>query len=333
MESLTAESSLILVLEDLHWSDPSTIDMLSLLARRREPARLLVLATYRTADVMATQHPLTAVKQELVARGQAAEIALGNLHADDVHAYVTRRFPDTREENRLSAFVYRRTEGHPLFMVQVADYLAEQGAQAGIASGAQAAREAVVPHGLRELIEVQLGRLTDAERQVLEVASVAGAEFAVASVSAGCRMPVEDAETCCEGLARHGQFIEARGLATWPDGTVSGRYGFRHTLYRDVLYARLSTRRGTRAHLDIGTREEAGYGERSTEIAAELAVHFERGQDHPRAIHHHQQAAEKALQRSANTVAIDHFTKGLDLLEALPSTSDRAQKELRLQVA
>ena len=332
LQTLAAERPLILVLEDLHWSDPSTIEMLALLARRREPARLLVLGTYRPADLVGSAHPLKAAKRELVAREQAAEIVLGNLAPGDVRTYVARRFPEVGEESRLSAFVYRRTEGHPLFMAQVTDYLAQQGAQTEIAPGAPEAPETVVPHGLRELIEVQIGRLTDAERQVLEVASVAGVEFTVASVSAAARTAAEETETCCEELARQGQFIEERGLATWPDGTVSGRYGFRHALYQDVLYGRLSTHRRARAHLAIGTREETGYGERSEEISAELAVHFERGQDHPRAVHHHLQAGERALKRSANAEAIAHFTKGLDLLRSLPDTLERARYELRLQV-
>ncbi|MGH7965267.1 MAG: AAA family ATPase, partial [Candidatus Binatia bacterium] len=328
LEVLSAVHPLIVVLEDLHWSDVSTIEMLSLLARRREPARLLVLGTYRPMELILANHPLKAMKQELVARGQGVEVALGNLHPADVRTYLTRRFPDTTDESVLSTFVYRRTEGHPLFMVQMADYLTQQDAQGVIASGTQRALEAVVPHGLHELIEVQLGRLMDAERQVLEVASVAGAEFTTASVAAGIPTLIETVEEHCEGLARHGQFIEDRGLATWPDGTVSGRYGFRHALYQEVLYRRLSARQRARVHLGIGLREEVGYGERSTEIAAELAVHFERGRDYLRAIHYHQQAGEKALQHSANTEAIAHFTKGLELLKPLPDTPQRAQQEL-----
>ena len=332
LEALTAETPLILVLEDLHWSDPSTIEMLSLVARRSAPARLFIVGTYRPSDAGAVDRPLKSMKQELVAHAQTVEIALGNLGHADVRTYLARRFPGSGDESDVSAFVYRRTEGHPLFMVQMTDYLARQGAQGAIASALQEASETAVPHGLRELIDVQLGRLTDTERQVLETASVAGAEFSTASVGAAARMPVENVETCCEGLARHGQFIEARGLATWPDGTASGRYGFRHVLYKDVLYGRLSTRRLTRIHLDIATREEAAYGELSTELAAELATHFERGLDHRRAVHHYHQAGQKALRRFANAEAIAHFTKGLDLLQALPDTLERARDELRLQV-
>lgn len=334
LEAITARSALILVLEDLHWSDPSTIEMLSLLARRVERARLLVIGTYRRTDATVSNLPLGAMKRELVARGLAAEIALGNLPRADVQSYLAQRFPDAGDPGRLSTFVYRRTEGHPLFMAQVADYLAQQeGPPDQTIEQAEKTPDAVVPQGLRELIEVQLGRLTDEDRNVLEIASVAGAEFSVVSLAAAARMPVENAETCCERLARHGQFIEGRGLTTLPDGTVSGRFGFRHALYQDVLYGRLSARQQIQAHRAIGLSEEGGYGARSEEIAAELAMHFERGRDFSRAVHHCGQAGDNALRRSANAEAIAHFEKALQLLLThLPPTAERAKRELRLQV-
>ncbi|TDU26395.1 transcriptional regulator [Panacagrimonas perspica] len=333
LEAISTEMPLILVLEDLHWSDPSTIEMLALVARRTAPARLLILGTYRPADVSFTNHPLKAMKQELVARAQAGEIPLGNLPPADVQTYLARRFPETGDEAALSAFVYQRTEGHPLFMVQMADYLAADQAPEKGASAAKDRLEAAIPQGLRELIEVQLGRLDERERRVLEIASVPGAEFAVASIAAAVQMPEEEAETCFEQLARHGQFIEGRGLAAWPDGTVSGRYGFRHALYRDVLYSRMSARQRAQAHRAIGSCEERAYVERAVEIAAELAVHFERGQDPARAVHYSHAAGERALQRSANAEATAHFTKALDLLATLPATAERAKRELRLQVS
>jgi DNA-binding winged helix-turn-helix (wHTH) protein/predicted ATPase len=333
LEAISSEMPLILVLEDLHWSDPSTIEMLALMARRSAAARLLILGTYRPSDVSFTSHPLKAMKQELVARAQASEITLGNLPPADVQTYLARRFPETRDETALSAFVYQRTEGHPLFMVQMADYFAAEQTPDKGAAAAKALLEAAIPQGLRELIEVQLGRLGEQERRVLEIASVPGAEFAVASIAAALQTQAEEAETCCEHLARHGQFIEGRGLAAWPDGTVSGRYGFRHALYRDVLYARMSARQRAQAHRAIGSCEERGYGERAVEIAAELSVHFERGQDPARAVHYSHSAGERALQRSANAEAMAHFTKALDLLATLPATTERAERELRLQVS
>ena len=328
IEALSGERPLVLVLEDLHWSDTSTIELLALLARRREVARLLVLGTYRPVELVITNHPLKVVKQELVARGQGTEMLLGGLSREAVHTYVAQRIAQPTIQDEIAAFVHQRTEGHPLFMVQVADYLVQQEA-AGVLT--QEVTK-TIPGGLQQLIELQLGRLEAEARQVLEVASVAGAEFTTASVAAGLQEGLEAIEAVCEGLARREQFIEERGLATWPDGALSGRYGFRHALYQQVLYQQIAEARRIRLHRQIGERLEAGYGERAKEIAAELAMHFERGRDYWRAVRYRKYAAETALQRSAYSEAAAHCTSGLALLPLLPDMPDRVQHELGLQM-
>jgi DNA-binding winged helix-turn-helix (wHTH) protein len=185
LDAVSAVQPLVLVLEDLQWSDPSTIEALAMLARRREPARLLVLGTYRAAEVVVRDHPLTIMKYELLARGQGVEVALSYLSPAAVDAYVTARITDQSAAAALAPVVYRRTDGHPLFMVQVTDYLAQAGGPLPATPTALGVLERALPLGLRELIEAQLGRLSAEEQQVLEVGSVAGVEFAVASVAAG----------------------------------------------------------------------------------------------------------------------------------------------------
>jgi DNA-binding winged helix-turn-helix (wHTH) protein/tetratricopeptide (TPR) repeat protein len=338
LEVLAAVQPLVLVLEDLHWSDASTVEVLALLARRREAARLLVLGTYRPVELILHEHPLKTLKQELVAHGQAGELPLGGLGLEAVATYLAQR-EDLGEAGRadLAAVVYRRTEGHPLFMVQVVDALAQPGGlhvpDLAAAGPGEEGHVRVVPLGLRELLEAQLGRLGATEQQVLEVGSVAGAEFVVASVAAGLEMAPAAVEAVCEGLTRQGQFLEERGFVEWPDGTVSGRYGWRHALYQEVVYTRLGAGRRARLHRLIGESEEVGYGAWVSEIAAALAMHFERGCDPRRAVRYRQQAAEQALRRYAYREAVEHLTTALELLQTLPETPERAQHELVLQMA
>ena len=336
LEGLSTVQPLVLVLEDLHWSDASTVEVLALLARRREAARLLVLGTYRPVEVLVHAHPLHAAKQELVAHRQAVELPLGGLGPAAVAAYLAQREELAgAAREAVAAVVYRRTEGHPLFMVQVVDYLVQQGPLPGVppdGAGAEGALDLEVPQGLKDLLEAQLGRLGATEQQVLEVGSVAGAEFVVASVAAGAQMAPAAVEAACEALARQGQFLEDRGLAEWPDGTVSGRYGFRHALYQEVVYQRIGAWRRTRLHRLLGARDEAGYGMRASEIAAALAMHFERGGDAQQAVPYRQQAAEQALRRCAYPEAHAHLTSALALLATLPETPARRQAELRLQL-
>jgi DNA-binding winged helix-turn-helix (wHTH) protein len=91
LEALTDVQPVVLLLEDLHWADPSTVEWLAMVARRPESARLLVLGTYRPVDLVVTGHPLKVVKHELVARGQAVEVSLGPLSAQAVGTYVAQR--------------------------------------------------------------------------------------------------------------------------------------------------------------------------------------------------------------------------------------------------
>lgn len=333
LEALSTERPLLLVLEDMHWSDVSTIDLLNLLARRRETARLLVLVTYRPAEVIISEHPLKQVKQELVTRGYGAEVVMGRLDVESVQQYVHQRAPDPAREADLATLVYQRTEGHPLFMVQMTEYLTQQEADGALPATRLEEVERLLPQQLRDLLAAQLGRLTAEEQAILETASVAGVEFTVASVAVGGAFTEEAVEATCEQLAQRGQFLSEREVAPWPDGTVSGRYGFRHALYQEVLYQRLSASRRARLHRQIGEREEAGYGERAHEIAAELAQHFEQGHEFHRAVAYLQKAADTALQRNAYAEAIGLLTRALALLQTWPDTAARNHQELTLQLA
>src|SRR4029453_8898212 len=93
LEVLTAQQPLVLVLEDLHWSDPSTLDLIAVLARRREPARLLLLGTYRPPDVRRRAHPLAAVPHELPPHGYSVNLPGTVLAEDAIAAYPPSRLP------------------------------------------------------------------------------------------------------------------------------------------------------------------------------------------------------------------------------------------------
>jgi DNA-binding winged helix-turn-helix (wHTH) protein/predicted ATPase len=360
VEVLTDERGLVLWLEDLQWSDVSTLDWLAFVARRREPAQLLVLGTYRPVDVIVGNHPLKGIKHELHLHGQCEELPLRFLRQEDIEEYLAKRFaapapvstgaacPEQSRRGwgeglapatlrKLAHLIHRRTDGNPLFMVNVVSELVTRGVlvqsdgrwelQGGIEESIGG-----VPASVPELIERQQERLSAQEQRVLEVASVAGAEFSAAAVAAGLETTVEEVEEQCTELARREQFLYVQGTAEWPDGTVAAQYGFWHALYQEVLYDRIPARRRQRLHQRIGEREEQAYGEQAREIAAELALHFERGREYRKAVHYLQQAGENSSRRSAHQEAITLLTKGLELLKTLPDTPERIQQELRLQV-
>jgi DNA-binding winged helix-turn-helix (wHTH) protein/predicted ATPase len=337
IEALTDETALVLALEDLHWSDYSTLDLISYLARRRERARLLVIGVYRSVEAILQEHPLRSVKQDLQMKRLCEELALGYLSEAAVGEYLTRRFPQSALPEAFPALIHERTRGNPLFMVSVVDYLeadgliAECGGQWRL-SVELAEIELGVPEGVRQMIEKQLDRLSQDQRQALEAASVAGAEFDVGSVAACLEKEVMEIEEMCEEMARRHQFLREAPVVELPDGTTPARYGFMHSLYQNVLYQRVAEARRARLHLMMGERGERIYGEQAGDAAAELAMHFERGRDYRRAVRYLRQAAENAVRRFANHEAIALARRGLDLLSSLPETAERTQSELPLQV-
>jgi len=336
VEQLTSERPLLLVLEDLHWSDASTLAWLSYIARRREAARLLVLGTYRPVDAIVADHPLRPLAQELKGRGQCEELLLDYLSEEAVAAYLAMRSPGREIPDGLAQMLHQRTYGNPLFLVTLVDTLVREGKLVGSSAGWELPEglEAVsvgVPEDLRRLIELHLEKVSPEDQTILEVASVAGAEFPAAAVAAGVDLETETVEERCETLSRRAQFVRSIGSEAWPDGTVAGRYGFLHALHQEVLYNRIPAGQRMRWHRRIGMRLEAGHGESSREIAAELAEHFVRGRDAPRAVRYLQHAGEIARQRSAYQEAIVHLTRGLEVLRMLPDTVERVRQELDLQ--
>ena len=317
VEVLTVSRPLLLVLEDLHWSDDATLDLLTYLARRSGPARLLLLGTYRPVEALLRGHPVKTVKQDVVLHGQGVELPLALFTAAEVAQYLARRGAGGAELppvlRGLAQLLYQRTDGHPLALVTMVEHLRHRGVLRERAGPWEVQPEAAavlreVPTSVRQMIEQQFDRLSPAEQRVLEAASVAGSACTVAAVAAGLDCALETVEDCCAGLAQQGRFLVASGLETWPDGTVTERYGWPHALYQEVVYLQVPEGRRLRLHRRIGLREEAGYGVQAREHAAELAMHFERGQDYRRAVHYLQQAAANALQHYAYREAVPHLT-------------------------
>jgi DNA-binding winged helix-turn-helix (wHTH) protein/tetratricopeptide (TPR) repeat protein len=324
VELLTAGKPMVLVLEDLHWSDYSTIDLITRLAHRRETARLLVIGTFRPTDTKLREHRLRTTVQELQARGLCQELRLHFLDESGVEEYLSSRFDGQRVPTGLARILHRRTEGSPLFLTKVVDHWLPL----GLLEKPSELLSLDVPDTLRELVDRQLAMITAEEQAILEAASVIGREVSAAAVSGAIEQTDETVEAALDALARQGVFLNPCGTANWPDGTMSARYVFVHDLYRETLYGRILPGRRARLHLRAGARLETAYGVQSRELAAELAVHFVEANDVPRAVRYLRYAAEQALARSAHREAIELFEQALHLVESLPESAERNEYEL-----
>lgn len=225
LEAITAETPLVLVLEDLYWSDTATLDLLASLARRQEAARLLLTGTYRPVEVIVRQHLLRGLKQELQLHGHCTELPLGGLTEADIAAYLAVRFPGSVLPPELAWVLLQRTEGNPLFIVTVVEYLVTQGILVQGKGGWELTEgvetvERGVPESLRQMIERPIAQLSPEDQRALEVASIVGIEFSAAAVAAGLTAEAQVEERCTELARRRPDASGAGERLHRPGGTA-----------------------------------------------------------------------------------------------------------------
>jgi DNA-binding winged helix-turn-helix (wHTH) protein/predicted ATPase len=330
VETIALDVPMLLKLEDIHWSDASTLDWLAHVARRPEPARLMVLATFRPADMAAAKVGLEGLVTELALHGLCSEIALNPLGLNAIEIYLKARLGDeaaSAQPPGTAPLLLERTGGNPLFLTSIVNQFAQREAQGRTPDAVMS-----IPHDVRRFIDRQIDELQNTNRDLLTAASVIGREFAIPAVAAALEIDGEEVETTCARLARRGVFIVKSGSTSWPDGTRAELYSFRHDLYRELLYERLLPTRRSLIHARVGRWLEGAWVGRLDTISSELAEHFERGNELARAIPHHQRAAAKALRRSANEEAIGHLRRALAAIGNIADEVERTRVEVELRI-
>jgi DNA-binding winged helix-turn-helix (wHTH) protein/tetratricopeptide (TPR) repeat protein len=320
VEALSVNRPWAIVLEDLHWSDFATLDVLSRFARGAGRASVLVLGSYRPADSVTSGHPIRRLHQDLEIHGHCAELRLDRLSRTEVERYLALRFRDDQLASKLSGPVFERTQGQPLFIASLLKYFIDERAIVEIDGAWRLSSETVisrddVPGDLMNMITHQVGRLTESERRLLDVASVAGGEFSAALVAAGLSHDAVEVERDLEALVRKDNTLVPSGVSEWPDGTYSGSYAFHHILYQNVIYQRLAPGQRVQTHRRLAIRLEEAYRDRTPEIAPVLALHFELGRDFPSALRYLGLAAESSAKRLGHAEAASYLTRALGILD------------------
>ena len=352
LEELAAEKPLVLVFEDLHWADDSTLHLISALARRRAPARLMILVTYRPRHGVheassagsrngMREHPLTALKQDLLLRRLCVEIALAALSKSSVKELLSRELKQEILPQGLAGFVHQRSEGNPLFAIAILEHLTAQGFL--VRNGAheqtegavrweqrvsfqelQLEMEASVPDGLAQMIELEIERLSQQDQRLLEAGSLINTAFPAWAVAAALEEDSAETEEACDALARRLYFVQRAGQDELPDGTRSAFYVFAHELYREVLYNRQASTRRTRRHIRIAEKLGELFAEREASVAREMAMHYEAAGEWRSAVQALCAAASHARQRHADIEAVELLERGLRIAENLGETERAA---------
>lgn len=340
LEEVAIEKPLIFIFEDLHWADDATLKLISALARRRAPARLLVLVTCGLADI-APHAGCRGLKQDLLLRQLGTELALSPLTKAAVSQLLRRELRQESLPSGLSAFVHQRSEGNPLFAIAMVEHLIAQGSLVRDgAEGAWRARdsfeqmEAGVPDGLAQMIELEMERLHPEEQRLLEAGSLMGIAFPVWAVAAALDEELTAVEEACEALAKRLYFVKRAGEDELPDGTRSDFYVFVHGMYRQVLYQRQSATRRARRHQRIAIRLGELFAGREASVAREQAMHFEAAGDWLSAAMALRSAAWHAEQRCAIAEARELLDHALGLADNLAEMErDAARRAIREELA
>jgi tetratricopeptide (TPR) repeat protein len=300
---------LVLFVDDLHWADASTIDLLAYVGSKCAAMRLLLVLSYRPSDLLLGQHPFLHVKLELQGRGVCREILLAFLSRSDLERYLALEFPEHGFPADFVGLIHTRTEGNPLFMVDLLRYLRERGVIAQ-EQGRWALTQSVadiqqeLPESVRSMIQRKIDQLSEADRRLLVAASVQGYEFDAAVVAKALALEAVDVEEGLEGLERVHAFVRRLQEREFPDGTLTLRYRFVHVLYQNALYALLTPARKGSLSTAVAEALLAYYGEQSAAVASELALLFEAGRDFARAADAFVVAAQNATRVYANQEAV-----------------------------
>ena len=328
LDRLTEQRPLLLVIEDLHWSDPATLRLMGYLARRRGNARVLLLGSLRPAEVIVSDHPVKALRQELRQQRLCEELDLDLFSESDAADYLTQRLGGLEWPESLVRTLHDHTGGLPLFMAAVVDELSS----AGAFDAERAQQLHQVPRSIFGLIEQQRERLPDTTQRWLEAASVAGVEFIHTALADALRIEPDALQSTFDKLVRARAWLHDLGPVALPDGRVGVRYAFRHAVYRHVLYELAGAAGRVQLHRQLAAALLRTQASEADSVAAEVAVHFEKGDDPAQAVRHLGIAAQRALRRFAAAEAAAIARRAFALLERVPDRIALRDVEIELQV-
>ncbi len=289
LDELTASSPALLVIEDLHWADRSSRDLLVFLLSRLTTQRLVVLATYRTDDLH-RRHPLRPVLSELVRLPAVERVDLAALGPEDALDLV-RRLADGTLAEPLLRRVAQRSEGNAFFAEELVSASSDG-----------------LPHGLAEVLMARVEALEPATQQVLRIASVSGRRVRHDRLAAVSGLPDSELEQALRDAVTHHVLVPEAG-----DGDA---YAFRHALLREAIYHELLP--GERSRLHAGYAEHLATHTDEPGAAAKLAHHAMAGHDLPRALAASVRAAREADDREAPAEMLLQAERALDLWNAVP---------------
>ncbi len=319
MEALAATMPIVVALDDLHWADQSSLDLLFHLAHQLRDAPVLLLGTYRDIEV-GQQHPLRHVIRNLYRERLLTEVPVGRLDSSDTAVLMSSMLEKQRVSPDFVDLVHGHTAGNAFFVQEIVRALIERGdaAQMDGVWRCRPLEELAIPNNVHDAISERLARLSDSTRQILGEASVLGDAFEFDDLQAMGDRSERDVEDALEEAAR----------ASVVRFGSQDTYAFYHALTQQVLYQDLTPRQRRRLHLAAGNAIEQQPESIRIQRAAELAWHFHRGGNRAKTMCFALIAGDQAEERFAHREAERHYRMAVD---AARSVRDVAQEAVILE--
>jgi tetratricopeptide (TPR) repeat protein len=335
IDELAEVRPVVLFLDDLHWADPSTVELIAYLAKSAEQRRVLIAGTYRSTELRLSAHPFLDVRNELQAQGLCHEHDLARLDEQSVARFVALSFPGNVFPYGFVRLVHRRSGGNPLFMVDLLRELVAAGS-IGVREGHWVVREdlpsleAHLPESARLVIDRKIGLLDDEDRRLLAAASVQGHEFDSAVVAGVTGRTPTEIERRLRDLDTVYGLVSVTNNRALPDGTISLRCEFGHALYKNALYAGLTPSERAASSGAVATALVEHYGETAGSVAASIALLFEHARQPAEAARYYLEAAAQASRVSAQREALALIDRANDQIDSLAGD---ARQRLLLRAA
>jgi DNA-binding winged helix-turn-helix (wHTH) protein len=323
LDMLSRDRLFVLLIEDIHWADQATLELINAIAVRRLQSRLLFLATMRGSGDHASARCARTLCQTLSLYRLGREVSLKALTVDDVADYLFGVSGFT-PPHRLAGLLHQRSEGNPLFMTAMLDHFVQEGLlvigeDGWIMSDRMAEAATRAPPSLARIIESEIDKLEPDAQAVLEAGSICEGEFSAAENHVATALDEERFEALCEHLVRNTALVRRANFAVLPSGRKVQRYAFHHMIFREVAYDRQSATRLAASHLAIGTGLEEIYANDLSAGASALARNFLAAEQWCKAIVYLRLVARNAQTRFSAREAAATLEQALELTVHQPA--------------
>ena len=308
---------LMVIFEDLHWIDEQTQELLNLLADSIGTAKILLLVNYRPE-----------YSHQWNSKTYYTQLRLDPLGKESAEEMLSALLGDGKDLIPLKRLIIERTEGTPFFMEEIVQALFEDGVlqRNGTVKLAKSMNAVKVPATVQAVLAARIDRLPAEEKELLQTLAVLGREFPLGLVRRVTLKPDDELERMLSRL-QAGEFIYEQ------PATGDIEYIFKHALTQEVAYNSLLVERRKLLHERAGVALESMFAEQLDDHLDELAHHYSRSDNVDKAVEYLGRAGQQALQRSAYADAISSLSAAIDLLQKLPDSPERIQRELLLQLA